>query len=138
VLWTGDSARHDSDDKIPRTASQVVGSNRWMSDKVVETFSDGDGKHMTIPVVPTLGNNDILPHNILMPGPNKWLQTYTDVWRRFIPEEQRHSFEFGGWFYVEVIPNKLAVFSLNTLYFFDRNAGVDDCQQPNQPGFMQM
>ncbi|KAK3694957.1 hypothetical protein B0T22DRAFT_453914 [Podospora appendiculata] len=101
-------------------------------------FADASGDRLPIPVVPTLGNNDILPHNILLPGPNKWLQYYTDVWRRFIPEEQRHSFEFGGWFYVEVIPNKLAVFSLNTLYFFDRNAGVDDCASPSEPGYKQM
>ncbi|KAK3311171.1 uncharacterized protein B0T15DRAFT_520676 [Chaetomium strumarium] len=93
---------------------------------------------MTIPVVPNFGNNDILPHNILLPGPNKWFQTYLHVWRRFVPEEQRHSFEFGGWFHVEVIPNKLAVFSLNTLYFFDRNAGVDGCANPGEPGYKQM
>lgn len=70
-----------------------------------------------------------------MPGPNDILRTYTDIWKSFIPEEQRHSFEFGGWFYVEVIPNKLAVFSLNTLYFFDRNAGIDDCGTPSEPGY---
>ncbi len=104
-----------------------------VADKFVDTFSDSKG--LTIPVVPTLGNNDIYPHNVLMPGPNDVLRTYTDIWKAFIPEEQRHSFEFGGWFYVEVIPNKLAVFSLNTLYLFDRNAGVDDCATPSEPGY---
>ncbi|KAK1598001.1 uncharacterized protein LY79DRAFT_539901 [Colletotrichum navitas] len=93
---------------------------------------------MAVPVIPTFGNNDILPHNILLPGPNKWLGYYAEIWKRFIPEEQRHSFEYGGWFYVEVIPKKLAVFSLNTLYFFDRNAGIDDCLQPSEPGFKQL
>ncbi|KAH8910509.1 Endopolyphosphatase [Coniochaeta sp. PMI_546] len=138
VIWTGDSARHDSDEEIPRSPAQVLGTNRMVAEKFAETFSDPSGVGLTIPVVPTLGNNDILPHNILLPGPNKWLKYYTDIWRRFIPEEQRHSFEFGGWFYVEVIPNKLAVFSLNTLYFFDRNAGVDDCATPSEPGYKQM
>ncbi|OIW35540.1 hypothetical protein CONLIGDRAFT_651543 [Coniochaeta ligniaria NRRL 30616] len=138
VIWTGDSARHDSDEDIPRSPAQVLGTNRLVADKFADTFSDPSGVGMTIPVIPTLGNNDILPHNILLPGPNKWLKYYTDIWRHFIPEEQRHSFEFGGWFYVEVIPNKLAVFSLNTLYFFDRNAGVDDCTTPSEPGYKQM
>ncbi|KAF6833748.1 calcineurin-like phosphoesterase [Colletotrichum plurivorum] len=139
VIWTGDSARHDSDETIPRNASQVLGTNRLIADKFFEAFADtNDASRMAVPVIPTFGNNDILPHNILLPGPNKWLGYYADIWRRFIPEEQRHSFGFGGWFYVEVIPNKLAVFSLNTLYFFDRNAGVDDCQQPSEPGFKQM
>lgn len=116
----------------------MLGTNRLVADKFADTFADPSGVGLTIPVVPTLGNNDILPHNILLPGPNKWLKYYTDIWRRFIPEEQRHSFDFGGWFYVEVIPNKLAVFSLNTLYFFDRNAGVDDCTTPSEPGYKQM
>jgi endopolyphosphatase len=33
--------------------------------KMIDTF----GKHF--PIVPTLGNNDIWPHNIMAPGPNK-------------------------------------------------------------------
>lgn len=138
VIWTGDSARHDIDEEIPRTPSQVLGTNRWIAEKFSEVFKDKGGKGLSIPVIPTLGNNDILPHNILTPGPNKWLRYYTDIWRKFIPEEQKHSFEYGGWFYVEVIPNKLAVFSLNTLYFFDRNAAVDDCSSPTEVGYKQM
>lgn len=138
VIWTGDTARHDSDEEIPRSADQVLGTNRWIADKIAELFSDSTGQNLEIPIIPTLGNNDILPHNILLPGPNPWLQHYTHVWHRFIPEAQRHSFQFGGWFYVEVIPNRLAVFSLNTLYFFDRNAGVDGCAGPSEPGYKQM
>ncbi|KAI0890627.1 Endopolyphosphatase [Annulohypoxylon maeteangense] len=133
VVWTGDSARHDSDEKTPRHNKDILAMNRRIADSFVKTFSDDKG--LVVPVVPTFGNNDIYPHNVLMPGPNDILRAYTDVWRAFIPEDQRHSFEFGGWFYVEVIPNKLAVFSLNTLYFFDRNAGVDDCAHPSEPGY---
>lgn len=135
VVWTGDSARHDSDEDIPRHDKEILAMNERIAQSFVNTFSDDEG--LVVPVVPTFGNNDIYPHNILQPGPNKILKTYTDVWSSFIPEAQRHSFEFGGWFYVEVIPNKLAVFSLNTLYFFDRNAGVDDCAHPSEPGYKQ-
>ena len=85
--------------------------------------------------MPTLGNNDILPHNILLEGPNQWTREYTSVWQSFIPEEQRHAFEQGGWFYTEVIPDRLAVFSLNTLYFFTKNAAVDGCATPSDPGY---
>jgi len=137
VVWTGDSARHDSDERIPRNRDEVLSTNRWIADKFAETFSKPeDAKNApTIPIVPTFGNNDILPHNILLSGPNKWLKTYTDVWGKFIPEEQRHGFERGGWFYVEVIPKKLAVFSLNTLYFFSHNAAVDGCALRSEPGY---
>ncbi|KAI0136546.1 Metallo-dependent phosphatase-like protein [Xylariales sp. AK1849] len=136
VIWTGDSARHDSDETIGRSEKQVLASNRMMASKFVSTLSDSHG--LTIPVIPTFGNNDILPHNIMVGGPNKWLKWYADIWKDFIPEAQRHTFELGGWFFTEVIPNKLAVFSLNTLYFFDRNAGIDDCAHPSEPGFKQM
>ena len=138
IVWTGDSARHDSDEQIPRSPAQVQNSNQLIADKFVDLFEDPSGQGLRIPIVATLGNNDLHPHNVLLPGPNKWLKRYTDIWGRFIPQEQRHSFEFGGWYYVEVIPNRLAVFSLNTLYFFDRNAGVDDCVNHSEPGFKQL
>lgn len=144
VVWTGDSARHDSDEKIPRTAKQIVDTNIYIAEKFAEVFgngqqsTDGGPADMAIPVIPSIGNNDILPHNIFLPGPNKWLKTYGSVWRRFIPEAQRHSFQQGGWFYVEAVPGKLAVFSLNTMYFFDRNSGVDGCSRPEEPGFEHM
>ncbi|KAI0843007.1 Endopolyphosphatase [Hypoxylon sp. FL0890] len=135
VVWTGDSARHDSDEEIPRHNKEVLALNQRVADAFVTTFSDNKG--LVVPVVPTFGNNDIYPHNLLEPGPNEILSTYNDIWDTFIPEDQRHSFRYGGWFYVEVIPDKLAVFSLNTLYFFDRNAGVDDCAHPTEPGYKQ-
>lgn len=136
-MWTGDSARHDPDEKHPRSADQVLSTNIMMADKFVETFSGKHGR-LDVPVVPTWGNNDFLPHNIFLPGPNKWLRKYGEIWQRFIPEEQRHTFESGGWFSVEVVPNQLAVFSLNTMYLFDRNAAVHGCAQSAEPGFRHM
>jgi len=35
-----------------------------------------------------------------------------------IPQYELHTFERGGYFAVEVVPNKLAVISLNTLYWY--------------------
>ena len=142
VVWTGDSARHDSDEEIPRTAEQILHTNTYIAEKFEEVFGNGGSNHnpsdMDIPVVPTFGNNDFMPHNILLAGPNKWLNTYTSLWRKFIPEAQRHGFQRGGWFYVEVIPNKLAVFSLNSMYFFTNNAGVDGCASRYEPGYEHM
>ncbi len=145
VIWTGDSARHDNDELIPRTEEQVLGLNELLVHKFVEVFGKDDfindtdpTNDFTIPIVPTFGNNDILPHNIFAPGPNEMTRRYTSIWNKFIPEEQRHSFERGGWFYVEVIPNRLAVFSLNTMYFFASNAAVDGCADRSEPGYEQM
>ncbi|KAI9827461.1 MAG: Endopolyphosphatase [Thelocarpon impressellum] len=145
VIWTGDSARHDNDEKIPRTEEEVLSLNRYMVQKVVEVFGKKDKvndtepeKDLIVPVIPNLGNNDILPHNVFTAGPNRWTKAYATVWDQLIPEEQRHAFERGGWFFVEVIPNRLAVFSLNTLYFYDKNAAVDGCADESEPGYEQM
>ncbi|KAH8174059.1 calcineurin-like phosphoesterase domain-containing protein [Sarocladium implicatum] len=137
IIWTGDTARHDSDEKNPRDTESVYRMNRMVADSFVDAIADKNGR-LDVPIIPTFGNNDFLPHNIFYPGPNKWLHAYSDIWRRFIPEAQRHSFEYGGWFQVEVIPNHLAVISLNTMYFFDRNAAVDGCREPSEPGFKHM
>ncbi|KHN95357.1 Endopolyphosphatase [Metarhizium album ARSEF 1941] len=137
VIWTGDSARHDSDEAHPRTNKAVLDSNKLVTDKIIKTFSSSKGK-LDVPIIPTFGNNDFLPHNIMYPGPNQWFAAYGEIWNRFIPEEQRHSFQFGGWFHVDVIPGKLTVFSLNTMYFFDRNAAVDGCALPSEPGYKHM
>lgn len=121
IIWTGDSARHDNDEKHPRSDKQVIQLNELMVSKFREVFarSDDDDEDPTndfiIPIIPTFGNNDILPHNIFLEGPNHWTSIYLDLWRSFIPEVQRHQFQRGGWFQVEAIPNKLAIFSLNTL-----------------------
>jgi endopolyphosphatase len=145
VIWTGDSARHDNDERLPRSDSQVLKLNRLIVDKFVDTFGKPDNvddpdptNDFVVPIVPTFGNNDILPHNIFTPGPNKWTRAYLKVWDRFVPQAQRHSFARGGWFFTEVIPDKLAVVSLNTLYFFDSNSAVDGCDLKSEPGYEHM
>ncbi|KAL8787633.1 MAG: hypothetical protein Q9195_007679 [Heterodermia aff. obscurata] len=143
IIWTGDSARHDYDEKLPRTEDQVVELNKWMVEKYEEVFgkenpSKDPTNAFTIPIIPNFGNNDMVPHNIFNPGPNRWTRKYLNIWRKLIPEEQRHVFERGGYFFVEAIPNKLAVFSLNTLYFFDSNTAVDGCARQSEPGYKQM
>lgn len=144
VIWTGDSARHDNDEGVPRSSAQIVEQNEFIVEKWRETFGkkenwgdDNPNNDFVVPIVPTLGNNDVMPHNIFEPGPNAWTARYLNMWRQFIPEEQRHQFQRGGWFSVEVIPNKLVVFSLNTLYFFASNSAVDGCARKSEPGYEQ-
>ena len=143
IVWTGDSARHDNDQEVPRTEKQVVELNKMMVEKYFEVFGkenydDDPTNDFSIPIIPNFGNNDVLPHNIFNPGPNRWTRKYLNIWRRLIPEEQRHVFERGGYFFVEAIPDKLAIFSLNTLYFFDSNTAVDGCAKRSEPGYEQM
>lgn len=141
VIWTGDSARHDNDERIPRTENQIEEFNAAIANKLIDVFShrsEQPNEPLIIPIIPNIGNNDIMPHNIFTKGPNRWTEKLSHLWEAFIPEEQRHTFIEGGYFHTEVIPNKLAVFSLNTLYFFDSNQAVDGCAQKSEPGYHQM
>ncbi|RHZ44490.1 endopolyphosphatase [Aspergillus thermomutatus] len=139
VLWTGDSARHDNDEKIPRTEDEVVHLNEMLADKFIDVFRDKRLPNgLSIPIVPTIGNNDIMPHNIFKSGPNRWTKRFQNIWSKFIPEHELHTFVEGGWFTSEVIPNKLTVISLNTMYFFDSNSAVDGCGAKSQPGYEHM
>lgn len=139
VIWTGDSARHDNDESIPRTEDEVMQLNDMIADKFYEVFRSKDSpRGLSIPVVPTIGNNDIMPHNIMKNAPNRWTKKFANVWFKFIPEHQRHSFVEGGWFTSEVIPGKLAVISLNTMYFYESNSAVDGCSSKSEPGFEHM
>ncbi|RAL10404.1 endopolyphosphatase [Aspergillus homomorphus CBS 101889] len=139
IIWTGDSARHDNDEKKPREPEEVLELNKLLAEKFVETFKDDNSvKGISIPIIPTFGNNDIMPHNIFKAGPNRWTKQYREIWSNFIPEYQLHSFVEGGWFISEVIPEKLAVVSLNTMYFFDSNSAVDGCAAKSEPGYEHM
>lgn len=48
-------------------------------------------------------------------------------------------FERGGYFAIDVIPDQLAVISLNTIYFFVSNTVVDGCRAGSgEPGDLEM
>ncbi|KUM63083.1 hypothetical protein ACN42_g4006 [Penicillium freii] len=142
VIWTGDSVRHDNDEKLPRTADEIMELNAFLSQKWVSILGEEETSNaapkMSIPVIPTFGNNDIMPHNIFNEGPNKWTKRFAEIWNQFIPEDQRHTFVEGGWFTTEVVPGRLAVISLNTMYFFDSNSAVDGCNAKSEPGYEHM
>jgi len=143
VIWTGDSARHDNDEKLPRSADEILESNAYLSQKWVSIFGQENAdsnavSQLSVPVIPTFGNNDIMPHNIFNGGPNKWTKRFAEIWNPFIPEDQRHTFVEGGWFTTEVVPGRLAVISLNTMYFFDSNSAVDGCKAKSEPGYEHM
>lgn len=71
-------------------------------------------------------------------GPNRILQHFSDIWSEFIPESQYHTFQHGGYYVSDVVPGKIAVVALNTLYFFNQNAAVDGCTKEDEPGTDQM
>ncbi|KAF9384379.1 Endopolyphosphatase [Podila verticillata] len=140
VVWTGDNARHDSDNEYPRTQNEIEDLNKGIAKKFLEIFTPDkdDPFQQRIPIVPSIGNNDVYPHNIMQAGPNRILQHFSDIWSEFIPESQYHTFQHGGYYISEVVPGKIAVVALNTLYFFNQNAAVDGCKKEDEPGTDQM
>lgn len=132
--------RHDSDNEYPRTQNEIEDLNKGIAKKFLEIFTPDkdDPFQQRIPIVPSIGNNDVYPHNIMQAGPNRILQHFSDIWSEFIPESQYHTFQHGGYYISEVVPGKIAVVALNTLYFFNQNAAVDGCKKEDEPGTDQM
>ncbi|KZP17262.1 endopolyphosphatase [Athelia psychrophila] len=134
VIWTGDNARHDEDNKIPRTPAEIYDTNRAVASKMKSIFSARG-----IPVVPSLGNNDVWLQNILTPGPNTVTNTYSSIWGSFIPFPSYQVFQRGAYYSTEVVPDAIGVISLNTLYFYDSNKAVGGCEytDPEDAGNLQ-
>ncbi|ORY83472.1 Metallo-dependent phosphatase-like protein [Leucosporidium creatinivorum] len=120
VVWTGDNARHDIDTRFPRSLPEILRLNRYIASRMRKTF----GK---VPIVTSIGNNDIFPHNIMFAGPSTITNELLSVWKHFIPEVHLHSFARGGYYSIEAIPGQLLLISLNTLYFYENNKAVDGC-----------
>nr|XP_019009111.1 endopolyphosphatase [Kwoniella pini CBS 10737]OCF47892.1 endopolyphosphatase [Kwoniella pini CBS 10737] len=133
IVWTGDNARHDIDRSLPRTTNEIFKLNRMVVSKMIDAFGTD------IPIVPSIGNNDIWPHNVMAAGPSKLTEEFLHIWGKFIPPDFAHVFERGSYYSVEVIPDTLAVISLNTLFWYDSNTLVDGCgDHSNDPGALEM
>ncbi|KAI8073278.1 Metallo-dependent phosphatase-like protein [Gongronella butleri] len=130
VVWTGDNARHDWDKQVKRDRGSVYRSNQLVASMMRETFRG-------VPVVPCLGNNDVIPHNkISDPASSgktrRLLQFYLDLWQPWIPNSQIQPFAQHGGLVVHVAP-QLRVLSLNTMYFIKKNKKVRGCHRKGEP-----
>ncbi|KAG0675530.1 Endopolyphosphatase [Pichia californica] len=140
VIWTGDNIRHDNDRSYPRTEYEIFEMNEKVADDMTKTFMDDDEEDENpfdrrVKLVPSLGNNDVYPHNLFAPGPTLQTRELYKIWRDFIPTEQMHTFDRGAYYLREVFPGKLVVLSINTLYWFQSNPLNDNCDARKQPGY---
>lgn len=140
VIWTGDNIRHDNDRQNPRFESEIFDMNERVADDMASTFMDVGEEDLLpmerrVKVIPSLGNNDVYPHNLFAPGPTLQTREMYKIWRDFIPSEQMHTFDRGAYFIREVIPDELVVISINTLYWFTKNPLNDNCDARKQPGY---
>lgn len=138
IVWTGDNMRHDNDRYNPRTEISILDMNQLVSKTFYEQFISGTqdkNSNVSIDIIPSLGNNDVFPHNLFALGPTLQTREFLKIWYPYIPQEQQKFFQRGLCFIKEIIPNKLAVISINTLYLFKANPLVDNCNSSKQPGY---
>lgn len=121
VIWTGDNSRHDSVD-IPKTFDEIISTNANLTRKMENAFR-------RIPIIPSFGNNDLLPHNILpyhARGDERHLNAFGKLWEKHIPDNQMKTFNEIGCFYNDIGP-AIRVLSINTLFLYRQNTAVSDC-----------
>ncbi|TPX39309.1 hypothetical protein SeLEV6574_g07312 [Synchytrium endobioticum] len=131
VVWTGDNARHDTDPALPRTEKEVYAQNEYIEKLVASIFDP-----TTIPIVPSLGNNDVPIHNHLPyhpDGSSPVLNFYLKLWSKYIPDDQKETFRVGGYLVRQVAPG-LQVVALNTLYLWSSNEAVTECRNLTTAG----
>lgn len=132
--------RHDNDNSLRRTRQEIYDVNQNIASLMYNTFSHMAQANKAIPIIPTFGNNDVYPHNILYGGSKgrKVFKKFLTIWEPFIPSDQHETFLKGGYFSVNVIPDRLKVVSLNSMYFYNSNAAVDSCRKKSSPGYKQL
>ena len=135
IVWTGDNIRHDNDRNFPRTEQNIFEMNELVSNLMYETFKKKDTPELEVDLIPSLGNNDVFPHNLFSVGPTLQTRELFQIWQKFIPQAQMHVFNRGAYFFKEVIPGKLAILSINTLYWYQLNPLVDNCDGKKEPGY---
>lgn len=128
VVWTGDNARHDWDKKrrqaIRRKRQEVLHTNQLAVDWMASAMKN-------IPVIPSLGNNDVWPHNQVQDA-DAMLPAYHYMWQSWIPANQKNTFLERGYYYVDVDP-RLRVVALNTMLWFHKNKAVHSCKELGPP-----
>ncbi|KAI9221687.1 Metallo-dependent phosphatase-like protein [Blastocladiella britannica] len=124
VVVTGDSARHDTN--LPKSWDE----NFALVDRIAGAVSSAWPE---IPILHSIGNNDVYPHNSLAPT-SPTLARLAVSWSSAIPDSQRATFIQGGYYAVPLGPNLMGL-SLNTLFFYAPNDQATDCAaDPNGPG----
>lgn len=138
IVWTGDNIRHDNDRNFPRTEMHIFDMNQHVSDMFYDSFKNPDTnnpRNLLVDLVPSLGNNDVYPHNLFAPGPTLQTREMYKIWAPFIPQNQFHIFSRGAYYFREIIPGQLAILSINTLYLYQSNPLVDNCDKRKEPGY---
>lgn len=132
ILWTGDNARHDKDHGLQRSRKEVDQEQARVSQMIKDAFPG-------IPVVPSLGNNDVyVPNYFDERNENSILVQLSDSWGQFIRgTKAKHTFLEHGYFSMNV-SDYVKVVSVNTMDFYLENPKASECDIAGTPSHDQI
>ncbi|CAG8445887.1 14605_t:CDS:10 [Ambispora leptoticha] len=140
VIYTGDTLRHDRDEKLPRTHKETLRSHEL----AVENFGKVFDLNKT-QFIPTLGNNDLFDHDQISGAPNVLYEKLLKIWAPF-NLNLTEDFIRGGYFRHDLdrsqslsrFSQPLTVLSLNSNLFYKSNTLVRDCDKEGSAGAVQI
>ncbi|KAI9305400.1 Metallo-dependent phosphatase-like protein [Cunninghamella echinulata] len=130
IIYTGDTARHDRDDDLPRTDKDVLDEHKMVINYFQKAYDMS-----TIPLVPTIGNNDMFEHNDVSTK-DKIYKKLKEIWQP-LHLNLNDNFQTDGYFTQDVVPG-LQIINTNSMYFYKKNSDVEDCDNSNSPGAKQL
>jgi hypothetical protein len=154
-LRTGDTARHDTDERYIKSLDEIRVEHEYVFGLLSDSFN--------VPIIPNIGNNDVLPSNMFNlqeDSTKETLKVLASVWEplflkyqftsfpgnsfrtgavnfKQLTKSPMETFTSGGYFAAR-ISEKLSVISLNTLLFYKKNPGVISCKKADSPGSAQL
>ncbi|KAI8060550.1 Metallo-dependent phosphatase-like protein [Gongronella butleri] len=129
IIYTGDTARHDRDNALPRTSDDVFNDHKAVLKYFQDTYDVSK-----IKLVPTIGNNDMVDHDILKTDDSTYSKLET-IWEP-LGLNLTGDWKTGGYFVQNVAPG-LRIVNTNSMFFFTKNDQVDDCTS-GTPGQAQL
>ncbi|KAG0192294.1 Endopolyphosphatase [Apophysomyces sp. BC1034] len=131
IIYTGDTARHDRDSKMPRTKDDVFHDHKAIVKYFTDTYDVSKIKW-----IPTIGNNDMPDHNQI--GADDSLYgILQNMWAPF-QLNLTESFHEGGYFVQDNVVPGLRIINVNSMLFFHKNDVVKDCDKKKSPGAVQL
>eukprot|EP00127_Corallochytrium_limacisporum_P006191 Clim_evm8s221 gene=Clim_evmTU8s221 len=127
MILTGDNARHDNDQKVPRGSKEIAHNIDQVAEIIHNHYRHG------VPVLPSIGNNDIFPHNQILPQHDKMLPRMAKAWSRFLTQKELKFFEKHG-YYSSKVASHLVVVALNTSFVHSANGEVHNCNHKASAG----
>ncbi|KAI8090038.1 Metallo-dependent phosphatase-like protein [Halteromyces radiatus] len=131
ILYTGDTARHDRDKKLPRTGADVLEDHKAVIHLFIKTFDVN-----SIKLIPTIGNNDGIQHNDFTFNTSIY-NSLQSIWEP-LGLNLSETFHSGGYFIQDQVVPGLRVINTNSMFFFKKNHIVTDCNEASSPGAIEL